>query len=195
MPCSRLGKPTCRSSIRAADLAVGSTGDVPPPKLGWRAHRRPLATLVGIWLVWAVVLLGYQELVAMRFAPERPDGVLEWTATETELRSHAHQPFLLDPTLRAHTAWDSEFYLAIAVHGYDSPDVATYEPAGWRRPDLAQRRVHAAVSAGGRRGLPAADRGGVPATRRRDLRRRRSLDRRRAGGDGCALSARERPPR
>jgi hypothetical protein len=50
--------------------------------------------IVGLWLVWAVALPAFQVVVVARFAPERPDTVLEWTAEETGLRRHALKPVL-----------------------------------------------------------------------------------------------------
>jgi hypothetical protein len=83
--------------------------------------------VVWMGLLWALALVGFQLLVSARYAPERPDRVLEWTPDETGARSHDRQPYLLDPLLRQLVAWDSEFYLSIAVHGYDDPAVRSVE--------------------------------------------------------------------
>lgn len=76
-----------------------------------------------IWLGWAVVLFGYQWLVQMRVSLERPDYALMWTPSETRENSNDDNPFLSDPFLNSHVAWDSEYYLGIAVDGYESPRV------------------------------------------------------------------------
>ena len=81
-------------------------------------------------LLWGIALVGFQLLVSARYAPDRPDRVLEWTPYETEARSHDHQPYLLEPFLRQFVAWDSEFYLSIALHGYDDPAVRSVDVGG-----------------------------------------------------------------
>ena len=79
-----------------------------------------IRNLLLIWLGWAVIMIGFQGLVQMRVSLERPDNVLSWTSSETGRSSNATKAFLTDPFLNAHVAWDSEYYLAIAVDGYDS---------------------------------------------------------------------------
>jgi hypothetical protein len=78
-------------------------------------------------LLWAAALVGFQLVVSARYAPERPDHALRWTQNETGARSHDAQPYLLEPFMRQFVAWDSEFYLSIAVHGYDDPAVRSVE--------------------------------------------------------------------
>jgi hypothetical protein len=83
-------------------------------------------------LLWAAALVGFQLLVGARYAPERPDQALEWTRYETGAHSHDQQPYLLEPLMRQFVAWDSEFYLSIAVSGYDDPAVRSVEIDGRR---------------------------------------------------------------
>ena len=92
------------------------------------AFRRVLL----LWLAWAVLLCGFQWAVAARIRLARPDDVLSWTAAETTADAHRQQPYLLEPFLNDHVAWDSEFYLSIAVAGYDDPLVRTTGPADAR---------------------------------------------------------------
>jgi hypothetical protein len=92
--------------------------------------RRSLLILVGVWVAWGACLLGFQELVVARLEPERPDDVLNWTAQETGVRRFAGRPYLAEPTLNTHVAFDSEYYLSIAVVGYDDPDVPQYQAPG-----------------------------------------------------------------
>ena len=40
-----------------------------------------------------------------------------------------HRPYLREPVLNSHVAFDSEYYLSIAVVGYDDPDVGEMHPA------------------------------------------------------------------
>jgi hypothetical protein len=80
---------------------------------------RSIRLLVLIWLAWSIIIVGYMTYASVRYKPERPDNALIWTASETNSRSNADNPYLLDPTLNALVAWDSEYYLAIATTGYD----------------------------------------------------------------------------
>ncbi|HEY8170912.1 MAG TPA: mannosyltransferase family protein [Candidatus Limnocylindria bacterium] len=90
--------------------------------------RLPHAVLVIvlIWAGWAVALLAYQEIVLARVGPERPDPVLEWTASETGLQRANGRPYLGVDTFATHIAFDSEYYLSIAAVGYDDPLVPQY---------------------------------------------------------------------
>jgi hypothetical protein len=96
--------------------------DTPSPD--WRAVR----LIVAIWAIWAVCLLGFQEIVSARLEPERPDFVLEWTPTETGIRRMGGRPYLAEADFNTHIAFDSEYYLSIAVVGYDDPEVPQYVP-------------------------------------------------------------------
>ncbi len=78
-----------------------------------------------LWLAWAAILIGFQELVPARLQLQRPDRVLGWTPSETRADSQNDQPYLIDPALNTHVSWDSEFYLSIAATGYDDPNVRT----------------------------------------------------------------------
>ena len=83
------------------------------------AHR----TLFGIWLGWALVMLGYQALVPSRLTLARPDYALDWTVKETQPHSQDGKIYLNEPFLNSHVSWDSEYYLAIAVGGYNDPAI------------------------------------------------------------------------
>jgi hypothetical protein len=87
--------------------------------------RRSLATLVLIWLAWAIILLSFQSLVRARFEIGRPDYAVFWTPGETEADSQNNKPYLLDPVMNEQVAWDSEFYISIATTGYDDPTLRT----------------------------------------------------------------------
>jgi mannosyltransferase PIG-V len=102
---------------------AGATREDGPP-----ASRAAITLLVTVWLAWSGSLLVFQELVQERFQVERPDTVLSWTASETGLRRHAGRPYLGEPMLNSHVAFDSEYYLSIAVLGYDDPDVGEMQP-------------------------------------------------------------------
>ncbi len=93
-------------------------------------RRRWLLVLVGVWLAWAVCLLTYQELVVGRLEPARPDRVLGWTGRHTTEEHIEANRYLGGPVLNSHVSFDSEYYLSIAVVGYDDDVVTAYEPPG-----------------------------------------------------------------
>ena len=76
-----------------------------------------------LWLAWVGILGAFQEFAPARLALPGPDYALAWTPGETRPDSALNKPYLLDPFLNRHVAWDSEFYLAIATGGYDDPQV------------------------------------------------------------------------
>jgi hypothetical protein len=100
--------------------------DAGEPRRSW-AEAHPVRLLVAIWLAWAACLFAFQELVVARLEPQRPDLVLSWTWDDTGPDRHEGRPYLADPTLNAHVAFDSEYYLSIAVAGYDDTDVPQLE--------------------------------------------------------------------
>jgi Gpi18-like mannosyltransferase len=82
-------------------------------------YRR--GTLLLIWLGWALIMLGYQAYVLGRFNLQIADRSLSWTESEVRPNYQAGRPYLLEPFLNDHVAWDSEYYLSIAVGGYQDP--------------------------------------------------------------------------
>ena len=93
-------------------------------------HKTTLLKILLLWLAWAVILVSFQKLVVVRFAPYRPDKVIGWTQTETTLQEIKRQVYLSDTFLNELVAWDSEYYLSIAVKGYDDPTVDYVEAGG-----------------------------------------------------------------
>ena len=92
-------------------------------------------TVLMIWMAWVVIMIGYQFWVQARFTPERPDYALSWTEHETLEDSNDDNYHLTDPFLQQHIAWDSEYYLSIAIGGYDDPPMrAIPENYDWGRP-------------------------------------------------------------
>lgn len=90
--------------------------------------NRNLLTLVLIWLGWFVVLYTFQVLVTSRLQIKRPDLAVPWTSTESQPWSNQGKIYLLEPFLNRQVAWDSEYYLGIAVGGYDDPMAAKVTP-------------------------------------------------------------------
>ncbi len=80
-------------------------------------------TVVALWTGWMLIMLGYFIFVPARLRVARPDRALSWTAEETTAGSQRHKVYLNEPTLNRHVSWDSEFYLAIAVGGYEDPNI------------------------------------------------------------------------
>jgi hypothetical protein len=83
-----------------------------------------------MWLAWAAILLCFQGFVVARFRPQYPDTVLSWTAYDQQALFSGKKPLLASPVLNAQAAYDSEYYLSIATHGYDDPNMRTSPPAG-----------------------------------------------------------------
>lgn len=77
--------------------------------------------IFGIWLGWALIMLAYHNLLPARLTVQPPDRALEWTVTETMPGSQYGKIYLNEPFLNRHVSWDSEYYLAIAVGGYEDP--------------------------------------------------------------------------
>ncbi len=87
--------------------------------------RTSLRNLVLLWLSWALIVLAFQGIVNARFQPNRPDYATEWTQYETAKNSQKGKDFLTEPFMNFQVAWDSEFYIGIAVGGYDDPRITT----------------------------------------------------------------------
>src|SRR5512142_1750815 len=83
----------------------------------------PIRMLILLWLAWAVILIGFQAFATARLQPGRPDYALSWTPGETGSRSQRDKPYLLDPFMNNQVSWDSEYYISIAIKGYDDDQV------------------------------------------------------------------------
>ncbi len=121
--------------MNASPVAVDERGSSRLRRLS--AALRPLrlgpdvARIVFLWAAWLAVICVFQIVVAARLEPQRPDNVLGWTAGETADAIPAAtgtgcRPLLADPNMNEHVAFDSEYYIAIAVAGYDNPDSQAY---------------------------------------------------------------------
>jgi Gpi18-like mannosyltransferase len=85
-------------------------------------------TIFSIWLAWALIMVGYQFYVRARFEPKPPDYATFWTPGSTQADSQNGKPYLLEPFLNQHVSWDSEYYLSIAVGGYEDPVMRAIPP-------------------------------------------------------------------
>lgn len=86
-------------------------------------RRSAVRTIVLLWFAWLVIVWTYQATVTARYDIQKPDHVLSWTASRTNEQRKSEQPYLADPFMNAQVGWDSEFYLSIALQGYDDPQV------------------------------------------------------------------------
>ena len=82
---------------------------------------KPTRTIVLLWLGWAIAVIAFQAWMGARIAPQWPDRSLDWTTNFTGTDYQKGQKYLLEPFMNDQVAWDSEYYLAIAVGGYDDP--------------------------------------------------------------------------
>jgi hypothetical protein len=92
--------------------------------------KKNIQNVVLVWLVWAVIILGFQWIVTTRLGVERPDLAVPWTSSETLRFSNKGKIYLLEPLMNRQVAWDSEYYVGIAAAGYDDPEAgAVTNPA------------------------------------------------------------------
>lgn len=82
---------------------------------------KSMRTLILIWAAWAAILIVFQNVVPQRLLLRRPDYALEWTPSETGAHSQDDRPYLIDKFMNQQVSWDAEYYLSIAVGGYDDP--------------------------------------------------------------------------
>ena len=90
---------------------------------------KPVRIIFFTWLTWVFLLLGFQQWVTMRFEPNYPDRAQNLTTFETVKGYQSGQKYLTEPFMNQQVAWDSEYYLAIAVGGYNDPAVDLIGPS------------------------------------------------------------------
>ena len=94
---------------------------------------RGLKTIVLIWLGWAILMLAYQAVAPIRLPMQRPDNATNFSASETAPDSLRDRPYLgRESLLGTHVAWDSQYYLSIALHGYRDPVMPAVSPESTR---------------------------------------------------------------
>jgi len=81
--------------------------------------------LILLWTAWFILLYGFQWLVTTRLQVKQPDEAVSWSANETMPHSNDGKIYLLEPFMNRQVAWDSEYYIGIAVGGYDDPEAGT----------------------------------------------------------------------
>ncbi|HET6597730.1 MAG TPA: mannosyltransferase family protein [Anaerolineales bacterium] len=82
---------------------------------------QPTRRIALIWLAWVILLIAFQAWMHARIMPQWPDRALSWTTEVTVPNYQQGQKYLVEPFMNNQVAWDSEYYLAIAVGGYDDP--------------------------------------------------------------------------
>ena len=97
-------------------------------------------SILAIWLAWVLIVIGFQYLATSRIKPTWPDQAQAWTKSETAKNGGNYQKdraYLLEPFMNNQVAWDSEYYLGIAIGGYDDPLVPAISPSGsWLIPGV-----------------------------------------------------------
>ena len=78
--------------------------------------------LILLWLAWFVLIYGFQWVATTRTELQRPDRSVFWSAGETTFASNSDKIYLNEPFMNRQVAWDSEYYLGIAVGGYADPE-------------------------------------------------------------------------
>jgi Mannosyltransferase (PIG-V) len=91
---------------------------------------KPTRIIIFTWLAWAIIVIVFQAWSSARIVPRWPDNALDWTTNETGRSYQQGQAYLLEPFMNDQVAWDSEYYLAIAVGGYDDPATDFVGPPG-----------------------------------------------------------------
>ncbi len=91
---------------------------------------KPTRIIILTWLAWAVIVIAFQALATARLQPKFPDRAQNWTTDSTGPGYQKDHIYLLEPFMNNQVAWDSEYYLAIAVGGYDDPAAPFLTPTG-----------------------------------------------------------------
>jgi hypothetical protein len=96
-------------------------------QLPFTIHQLPsmkkstVITIVLTTILWSIVVIGFQWVATTRMTLYPPDTAVFWSATETQPYSNEGKIYLLEPFMNRQVAWDSEYYVGIAVGGYDDP--------------------------------------------------------------------------
>lgn len=81
-----------------------------------------------LWLVWILIVIAYQAWAGARLSPQRPDHARPfWPEEWTSATAQQNKPYLIEPFMNRQVSWDSEYYLSIAIAGYNDPLVSKGE--------------------------------------------------------------------
>ena len=116
--------------------AVGRLRKLPRPGVD-------IVRIVFLWAAWLAIICAFQIGIEARVQPARPDNTLAWTQYETAdgfpvAAGPGCRPYLADPNMNEHVAFDSEYYISIAIGGYDNPQSVGYV---WQDGNLIARGV------------------------------------------------------
>jgi len=84
--------------------------------------KSTLLTIALTTFLWSLVVIGFQWVSDTRLTLFPPDTAVFWSESETQPYSNAGKIYLLEPFMNRQVAWDSEYYVGIAVGGYDDPE-------------------------------------------------------------------------
>ena len=102
-----------------------------------------IRNLVLLWLSWAIILSAYQIYVSWRMVPQGPDYGLSWTPSNTTEPDQNQYRDPIQAFITQHHGWDSEYYLSIAMHGYNDPAMrAIPENYSWNNPLTSTNAEH-----------------------------------------------------
>ncbi|MEO8612028.1 MAG: hypothetical protein ABI690_29295 [Chloroflexota bacterium] len=94
-------------------------------------NNKSIRTLLFIWAAWVVIIIGFQTLADARLIDvKRPDNAREWTPEETGKNSVKDRIYLNEPFMNRQVSFDSEYYLSIAINGYDDTAVTQMQTRG-----------------------------------------------------------------
>lgn len=90
-------------------------------------QKSQIAHIILLWGCWAILLFAFQAYAQLRIQPIRPDNALGFTSkyTLTAPQKNGEWPSKRTLFLSSHVAWDSTYYLSIAEHGYNDPQIKT----------------------------------------------------------------------
>lgn len=91
---------------------------------------KQVRTIVFLWLAWALAVIGFQAFATARLDVKYPDRAQPWTEQFTAEGYQDGHIYLLEPFMNNQVAWDSEYYIAIAIGGYDNPNSPHLTPSG-----------------------------------------------------------------
>lgn len=74
--------------------------------------------IVLIWFVWSILIIAYMQFASSNILSSSSNG-----QDYTEWLYYPGRPYLSEPLLNSQVVYDSEYYLSIAVAGYDDSDV------------------------------------------------------------------------
>lgn len=93
--------------------------------------KRIFRNIVLLWLLWVLLVIGFQAFSTARFQPQWPDPLIWFPelgdptdpAEVVNYRQVGH-PYMMEPFMNEQVMWDSENYIGISIGGYDDPCIS-----------------------------------------------------------------------